>query len=126
MFRQDYLLRLIEEFGHIIARVVQSMKDQRLDEAEREIATAEQALGIPPGLEQIDPVSAALVLGNSDKVVMAARLLELRAEASERRGRAADAARHRARAVRMLVCARPVELTQEAADLRARLMAPRS
>ena len=121
MFRQDYFDRLIEQFARSVARVVQLIRRQDLDDADRELALAEQAIGAPPGLEHIDPASAAMVLGNGDKVVLLAQLADLRADAADARGAAADAARHRARALALLDCARPLQLTQEAADLRERL-----
>ncbi|HVZ24155.1 MAG TPA: hypothetical protein VG871_23950 [Vicinamibacterales bacterium] len=123
MFRQDYILRLIEEFARRVGRVLQLLRQGDLDDADREIALAEQAIGVPPGLEQIDAASAAMVLGNGDKVILLARLTELRAEEADARGATADAARHRARAMALLDRATPLELTQEAADLRQRLAA---
>ena len=121
MFRQDYIDRLIEQFGRSVARVLEFLQQRDVDDADREIAVAEQALGVPPGLEHIDAASAAMVLGNGDKVVLLARLTELRAEAAEQRGAAGDAARHRARARALLECATPLQLTRDADDLRARL-----
>lgn len=121
MFREDHLNRLVEQFGRTVERVLPLIHKQAFDEANREIAVAEQALGVPPGLDQIDARSAAMVLGNADKVVLLARLIELRAEAADARGAAADAARHRARALALLDCARPLELTRDAEALRGRL-----
>lgn len=121
MFRQDYIDRLIEQFGRSVARVLEFLQQRDVDDADREIAVAEQALGVPPGLEHIDAASAAMVLGNGDKVVLLARLTELRAESAEQRGAAGDAARHRARARALLECATPLQLTRDADDLRARL-----
>jgi hypothetical protein len=124
MFRQDYILRMIEEFARRVGRVLHSLGRGDLDEADREITLAEQSIGVPPGLDQIDAASAAMVLGNGDKVVLLARLTELRAEEADARGAHEDAARHRARALALLDRATPLELVQDAADLRQRLSAP--
>ena len=123
MFREDYILRLVEEFARRVGRVIELLRQKDFDDAGREIALAEQALGAPPGLGHIDPASAAMVLGNGDKVVLLARLTELRAEEADARGAAADSARHRARALALLDCARPVQLTRDADELRKRLTA---
>ena len=123
MFRQDYFDRLIEEFTRRVARVLDLLRQQNPDDADLELAAAEKTLGVPPGLDQIDAASAAMVLGNGDKVVLLARLMELRAAGADARGAGADAARHRARALALLDCARPLQLTKDADDLRTRLSA---
>jgi hypothetical protein len=123
VFRQDYFDRLIEEFARSVARVLDLLRQQHPDDADFEIAAAEKALGVPPGLDQIDAASAAMVLGNGDKVVLLAQLMELRADAAEARGADAEAERHRARALALLDSARPVQLTSDADDLRTRLAA---
>lgn len=123
MFRDDYVLRLIEEFAGRVGRVIELLRQKDFAAGDREIALAERALGVPPGLEAIDPASAAMVLGNGDKVVLLARLTELRADSADAQGAAADASRHRARALALLDRARPLQLTREAEELRARLAA---
>lgn len=121
MLREDVVGRLIAELGRALAGIKQRLLEQKVDEAEREIAEAEQMLGLPRGIEQFDARSAALVAGGGDKVVLAAMLLELRAGAAMERGAAGDAQRHRARALALLDCASPIELVKEAEALRARL-----
>jgi hypothetical protein len=121
VFRQDYFDRLIEEFTRRVARVLDLIRQHQPDDAELEIAAAEKTLGVPPGLDQIDAASAAMVVGNGDKVVLLARLMELRADRADAQGAGAEAARHRARALALLDRARPVQLTKDADDLRTRL-----
>ena len=121
MLREDIVGRLIAQLGRALAGIKDRLLEQKVDEAEREIAEAEQMLGLPRGIEQFDARSAALVAGGGDKVVLAAMLLELRAAAAMERGATGDAQRHRARALALLDCASPIELVKEAEALRARL-----
>lgn len=123
MLRQDYIGRLIQQLVEAFARVAKLAKEVKVDEAEAELASAEQALGLPRGIELFDARSAARVIGGGDKVVLAALLLEQRALISTARGAAAAARQHRARALALLDHAEPHELTREAAELRARLAA---
>jgi len=126
MFRDDALTRSIEQLGQAVTRVVELLDQQRGDDAEREITSAERVLGVPPGLDRIDAASAAMMLGGGDRVVLVASLLDLRARSAAARGAAADAARHRARAQALLDHATPVGLAQEAGELRERLTASRA
>lgn len=121
MLRQDYIGRLIEQLGQALAKIAKLTEQAQTDEAEREIAAAEQTLGLPRGLELFDARSAVSVVGNGDKVVLAALLLERRAAVSDARGNAKGAARARQRAQELLRHARPHELCAEAEALTQRL-----
>lgn len=121
MLRQDYIGRLIQQLAEALARVARLAKESKLEQAEAELAEAEQALALPRGIELFDARSAALVIGGGDKVVLAALLLEHRALLLEARGSSGQAQRLRARALALLEHARPHELRAEAAELRARL-----
>ncbi|MBK7584056.1 MAG: hypothetical protein IPI67_28145 [Myxococcales bacterium] len=121
MLRQDYIGRLIQQLAEALARAARRVKEDQLDEADAEIAAAEQALGLPRGLELFDPRSAALLLGGGDKVVLAALLLEHRALVASARGATVAARQKRARALSLLGHATPHELGKEAAELRTRL-----
>ena|SRR5688572_10283307 len=119
MLRQDYIGRLIQQVAEALAGAAGLLEKRRLDEAEAEIAAAEGALG-SSGMQRLDARSVALVLGGGDKVVLAAALVEKRAELALARGDAALAAELRARAAALLGHARPQELAGLAAELRAR------
>lgn len=121
MLRQDYIGRLIQQLVEAFARMTRLTKEVKLEEAEAELRTAEDALGLPRGIERFDARSAALVIGNGDKVVLAALLLEQRAALAEARGKPAEARRHRARARELLEHAKPHELAAEARALKERL-----
>ncbi|MFO0569618.1 MAG: hypothetical protein U0263_28470 [Polyangiaceae bacterium] len=121
MLRQDYIGRLIAQVAEALARALGKLKESKLEEAEQELAEAENSLALPRGIERFDARSAALIIGNGDKVVLAALLLERRAELARARGKADEARRGLARARALLEHARPHELATEAEALRARL-----
>ncbi|MBX3130414.1 MAG: hypothetical protein KF718_27090 [Polyangiaceae bacterium] len=121
MIRQDYIGRLIQQLGEALARIAKLSSSSQLAEAEAELRSAEEALGVPRGIERFDARSAALLLGGSDKVVLAALLLEQRARLADAQGNDAEGARHRARALALLDHARAQELAEQAVELRARL-----
>jgi hypothetical protein len=123
VLRQDFLGRLIEQLVESLARITGLVEEKDTDGAERELESAEQALGLPRGIERFDAKSAALLAGGGDKVVLAALLLEHRARIARVRGDEKLAKRHRARAFAMLENAKPQELKTEAEALRARLIA---
>lgn len=123
MLRQDFIGRLIEQLTDSLGRIAKLMQDDKLGDAESELTQAEQALGLPRGIERFDARSAALITGNGDKVVLAALILEHRARLAKARGQAAQAKRHRARARELLDHAKPHELVHEANALRERLAA---
>lgn len=121
MLRQDYIGRLIQQLFEALARMTQRLAEGRVDDAELELKQAEQALGMPRGIELFDARSVALMAGRGDKVVLAALLAEQYAALAAARGDAARAQQHRARALALLDEARPHELVRQATELRARL-----
>jgi hypothetical protein len=121
VLRQDYIGRLIQQLIEAFGRAIARLDEQDLDAADSEIDAAERSLGLPRGIELFDARSAALVIGNGDKVVLAALLLEHRARVLDARGAGADARRKRQRALALLEHAKPHELREQADALRARL-----
>jgi hypothetical protein len=121
VLRQDYIGRLIQQLAEALARVAKLVRESKADDAEAELRVAEDALGLPRGIDLFDARSAALVIGGGDKVVLAALLLEHHALIFEARDKQAEAGRARARARALLEHARPHELRDEAAALSARL-----
>jgi hypothetical protein len=121
VLRQDYIGRLIEQLTQALARAAKLAREGQPSEAEAELASAEQALALPRGIELFDARSAALVIGSGDKVVLAALMLEHRAIVLEAKGDSRGAKQHKKRACALLDHARPHELVSEAAELRARL-----
>ncbi len=119
--RQDFIGRLIEQLVEALGRVNKKLEEQRVDEAEAELREAEQALGLPRGIELFDARSVALMSGGGDKVVLAALLAEKRAAIAKARGDAAREREQRARALALLDACTPFELKSVADALRARL-----
>ena len=120
VIRQDYIKRLIEQLGAFMAKVAGLVSARQLDEAEHEIQQAEQALALPLGSERLDARSVVVLLGGGDRVVLAAMLLNQRADLASARGDLEGAARLRARAEQLLGLAKPEQLIREAAQLRGR------
>jgi hypothetical protein len=121
MLRQDYIGRLIQQVAEALARAAGQIQKLRLDDAETELASAERALGVRPGMERLDVRSTAMLFGDGDKLVLLASILERRAELAAARGQQSLAARLRARARALLEHAKPNELADHAAALRARI-----
>lgn len=121
MLREDVISRLIVTLTGGFARIRELLQEHKVEDAETELAAAEQQLGLAPGIERFDAASAALMTGGGDRVVLAAMLLELRAEAADARGDEAKADRSRDRALALLHHATPNQLTREAKELEARL-----
>lgn len=101
MARRDYILRLIEQFGELLAKIMGLRKTGKLDEAEK--LASETADGIFGSLrkmiDQVDPSSAAALLGSSEKLSVYAALTAEDAEIAAARG---DPRRARARRRRAL------------------------
>lgn len=63
MFRKDYILRLIEEFGLVLKRIVELKQNRNLDEALQEVKMAiEKYMGLDAGLIAMSSDSALLSL----------------------------------------------------------------
>ena len=117
MLRQDYILRLVEEFARAIARALSRAKEQDFAPAEAELDEAERRLGLFHGSDRLDPSSLAKLLGG-DRCVLYAQLLLARAELAERRQQIESRDALRQRAHQLLRAAHPDAL----ADLKAKLL----
>ena len=95
MFKRDYLQRLIEEIAAVAARALGLAREQKHDEAQREIAGAYRDVGLPAMvLDRLDATSIRMMSG--DKTAALVELLDADAAVAELRGDAAHAGRRRA------------------------------
>lgn len=103
MAQRDVVLRWIEEFGRLIARLLRRGTAGDLDLALEEIerATADLLGGLAPLVPQLDAASAAQLLGDADRIFAWAQLVELRGLVLEARGDAPAGAAARARALEL-------------------------
>lgn len=97
----DYLLRAIEQLSLMIAAIVAKLRAGDVDDAERELAHAYDALlgGDRVFLDMVDAETLARVLGSPEKTRLLAQLSHLEAQACERKGDSlrAEGLRQRAR-----------------------------
>lgn len=116
MFKQDFILRMIDELAQAVAAALRKADEQRFDEAKAALDGAEQKLGLMRDAERLDARSLAALLGG-DRSVLYARLLLARASLSDRRGdrRLADRTRRRAR--ELLQHSQPEQLGEQKARL---------
>jgi hypothetical protein len=86
--RRDYILRLIEQFAEVIARIVGLRKSGKLDEAQK--LASETADGIFGSLrsmiDKMDAGSAAGLLGAHEKIAIYAALTAEEAEIAALKG----------------------------------------
>ena len=77
MAQRDVVLRWIEEFGRLIARLLRRGTAGDLDLALEEIerATADLLGGLAPLVPQLDAASAAQLLGDADRIFAWAQLV---------------------------------------------------
>ena len=103
MAQRDVVLRWIEEFGRLIARLLRRGTAGDLDLALEEIerATADLLGGLAPLVPQLDAASAAQLLADADRIFAWAQLVELRGLVADARGDAPAGAAARARAVEL-------------------------
>ena len=118
MFKQDYILRLVEELAQAVAKVLKGNSESKLESLESELERAEQELGVIRGAETLTARSLAGLLGG-DKCVLYAELLLARAALLERRGSTGAASARRRRAQELLVHSRPEQLLELKAELLA-------
>lgn len=123
MLRDDVIGRLIVTLAGGVTRIRELLQEHKVEDAETELAAADQQLGLPAGIERFDAGSAALMAGGGDRVVLAAMLLDVRADIATEREAVDDADRYRLRALALLRHATPSQLTREARELEARLEA---
>lgn len=101
--RRDYILRLIEQFVEMLARIVGLRKAGKLDEAEK--LARETADGIFGSLRSmidgVDSSTAASLLGSREKIVVYAALTAEEAEIAALRGDARKTSNRRRRALEL-------------------------
>jgi hypothetical protein len=88
VFQRDYILRMIEQAAQAIARAFGFVAEKKLDDAERELASAYAALGIDRELlVLLDADTLIAQLGDPARIAAAVRVLAcdavLRAERGE-------------------------------------------
>ena len=102
--REDYLLRMIQQLGVMLARLRERLTGKLTqtdaEEVDREAYTAIGTLLGPQAavLNQVDADSAARLLGDPDRVALWVGLLRVRAEAQRALGKNDGAGRLAARA----------------------------
>jgi hypothetical protein len=85
MIKRDYLERMIEEVAAIAARALGLAREERYDEASREIDAAYSKVGIPAlVLDRLDPASIRLLAGDRSTALI--ELLEADGELAHQRG----------------------------------------
>jgi hypothetical protein len=98
--RRDYIMRLIEQFAQVLARIMGLRKEGKLDEAQQLVnETAEGIFGsLRSMIDKVDASTAAGLLGVHEKVTVYAALTAEEAEIAAMRGdtRKAQARRRRA------------------------------
>ena len=102
-----------------IAQVAGLASAGKLDEADGQLAAIERELGLPRGHDMLDSRSLGLLLGNADKVALAAVVFWHRAEIATERGEVADAARLELRARELFQTISRDELSPQALGLLA-------
>jgi hypothetical protein len=126
VYQQDYILRLIEQVGAVLRAMLNTMREQRPEEA---LAVSREALGTLTGLP--DALAESLTAEGLLSLLSAGGTLEARrtllvAEVLVRRGEALDmageeeaAARERRKALALLVAVRDAGLDEDAAAAEA-------
>ena len=101
MAKRDVVLRWIEEFGRLIARLLGRGTPGDLDLALEEIerATGDLLGGLAPLVPKLDAASAAQIIADPDRIFAWAQLVELGGLVAEARGDAGAGLAARERAV---------------------------
>jgi hypothetical protein len=101
--QRDYILRMIEQLGVFLAKIMGARKAGDFDLAEREVKAALGALFGPLAemLEKVDSASAANLLGGPEKIGAAAALYAERAAVRQAAGNEAAARVDRRRALEL-------------------------
>lgn len=129
MYREDYILRVIQQLVDAIARIAGLNRRAEHDQA---LAAAEQAwselLDLPAGLaDAVDSRTLAGMLREPARIRLAVQLLQEQARALTGKGDAPGAARQSRRALELLLEARALaatEPTDEATLRELRLVVP--
>lgn len=103
MAKRDVVLKWIEEFGRLIARLLRRGAAGDLDLALEEIerATGDLLGGLAPLVPKLDSASAAQIIADPDRIFAWAQLVELGGLVAEARGDAGAGPAGRARAVEL-------------------------
>ena len=98
MVQRDYILRLIEQFVAMVARIVGLSREGKVEEARRELDEAYVSLGVPRSMvASLDSASIKLLVGE-EKARALAVLFSAEGELARAEGREKEAAAWRARA----------------------------
>ena len=103
MAQRDVVLRWIEEFGRLIARLLRrgAAGDLELAREEIERATADLLGTLAPLVPQLDTPSAAALLADPERIFAWAQLVELGGMVAEAQGGAAAGVSARRRALEL-------------------------
>ena len=104
MAKRDVVLRWIEEFGRLIARLLRRGTAGDLDLALEEIerATGDLLGALAPLVPKLDAASAAAIIADPDRIFAWAQLVELGGLVADARGDAGAGLAARARAVELV------------------------
>lgn len=119
---QDYIMRMIEQFFRALARILAASEAGKLDEALSLIdQTADSLLGPTRRLvDALDAPSAAMLLGEAEKVYVYAMLTAQRAFIDEKLGRGSRAQQGFERALQLHLeswAAKPHVFSTEGAEI---------
>src|SRR5215470_1153956 len=98
MVQRDYILRLIEQFVAMVARIVGLSREGKVEQARRELDEAYHSLGVPRSMvASLDSASIKLLVGE-EKARALAVLFSAEAELARAEGKDKEAATWRTRA----------------------------
>lgn len=81
MFKEDYIIRMIEQMGEFLRKVLKLEEDNKFEEAHDEISKAMKKLGVSPLLVRTMPPDGLMSFvtrpggDNEDRCILLARLL---------------------------------------------------
>src|SRR5690242_12841704 len=101
--RRDYIMRLIEQFAQVLARIMGLRKEGKLDEAQKLVnETADGIFGsLRSMIDKVDASTAAGLLGGREKTAVYAALTAEEAEIAASKGDARKAQARRRRALEL-------------------------
>ena len=117
--QRDYILRMIEQLAQALGAMAGLRKAGKHDEAAQLWQSTADGLFGPllSMLEQLDPTSAALLIGDRDKLVAYAALVAERGDLSQARGGQRQAATEHRRALELFL-----EAVEQGAELQTPLL----
>ena len=87
MFRQDYIKRVIQQVGELVAAVRKKQAEARYTEAQQLLEQAYGRLGLGRGFLTLAPDSIALLIPDTERLEAIAALSELEAQLHESLGK---------------------------------------